>query len=159
LISVKSKLDNLPLELEVIELYGNCSECCLDYLQSSLKTLVIQSNLKTSLDNLSSTLENLFLLSEYTQDLKNLPSKLKFLHINSQAKINIILPKHMECIMYPEDNNWLRRWLLKKNHKISYNDVMYENSIKIYDIFNNNDEYDEDEDDEEYDDDVLIYNN
>lgn len=130
--NINSKLDNLPLDLKVLELYGNCSRCCLDYLPSSLNTLVIQSNFAGSLDNLPSTLKNLFLMSEYVVDLKNLPRGLKFLHLNSHAKINIMLPDKIECVIYPEDNNWLRRKLLKLYPKIIHNDNFYENKIEMY---------------------------
>jgi len=135
LISFNSKLDNLPIELKVLELHGNCSECCLDYLPSSLITLFIQSNIKTSLDNLPSTLVNLFLLSEFTDDLKNLPIGLKFLHINSMSRIKVVLPKHIECIMYPENNNYLRRTLLKIYPKILHNEYSYKKSIDLYNDF------------------------
>lgn len=130
--NINTKLDNLPLKLEVLELYGHCANCSLDYLPSSLKTLVIQSNYKNSIDNLPSTLENLFLLSEYTKDIKNLPQKLKFLHINSQAKINVILPKNIICVMFPEDNNWLRRNFVKSYQSVIYNCEEYQQSIERY---------------------------
>lgn len=151
--NICSKLDNLPLGLKVLELYGNCSECCLDYLPSGLETLVIQSNFTGSLDNLPSTLKNLFFMSECMVDLKNLPSGLKFLHLNSQAKINIILPEKIECVMYPEDNNWLRRKLLKLYPTVIHNDNFYRNKIEMYNELkfvktnDNNDYYNSDSDD------------
>jgi len=131
LSNINSKLENLPSSLEVLELLGVCNSC-LDYLPSSLKTLIIQSNYRGNLDNLPS-LKNLFLLSEYTNNLKNLPSGLKFLHINSQANIEIKLPQKIECVKYPEDNNWLRRKLLKLYPKVIYNDSNYEKQIEMYD--------------------------
>jgi hypothetical protein len=166
LMSVKSKLNNLPLGLEVLELVGFCSNCCLDYLPSSLKTLVIKLCIIPSLDNIPSTLENLLILSEYTQDLKNLPSGLKFLHINSHAKINITLPNNIECVIFPEDNNSLRRKLLKTYPKVIYNDFDYKNSFERYnsiEFHKNEDEFYEDEFDKDEDgnliDNVMIYNN
>jgi hypothetical protein len=94
------------------------------------------------LDNLPSTLENLFLLSEYTNSLMNLPSGLNFLHLNSHANINIKLPKNIKYVQYPEDNNWLRRKLLKSNPNVIYNYKTYKNKIEMYDekkqFYNNN---------------------
>ncbi len=133
LVDIKSNLENLPLSLEVLELVGNCSECCLDYLPSGLKTLLIQSNYKGNLDNLPPTLENLLLLSEYTNNLTNLPSGLKFLLLNSHANINIKLPKNIQCVNYPEDNNSLRRKFLKLYPKVIYNDKFYQEQIETYD--------------------------
>lgn len=154
LVSVGSKLSDLPLELEILELEGDCSKCCLDYLPSSIKTLVIQSKMSICLDNLPSTLENLFLLFEYTRDLKNLPSELKFLHLDCLTKINVILPKKIECVILPK-NNLLKKILLKTYPKVSYNDFNYTKLIERYDTddyydseYNYSDYYDSDNSDD-----------
>jgi hypothetical protein len=137
LSGVKSKLDNLPSSLEVLELELNTGECSFDYLPSSLKTLIIQSNCRDylNLNNLPSSLENLLLLTEYTKDLTNLPSGLKFLQIETRSNIKINLPKNIKCVNYPEDNNSLRRNFTKLYPKVIYNDDTYERNIEVYDEY------------------------
>lgn len=134
LVFVDTNLDNLPIGLKVLEIIGGfSSNYCFNYLPSSLKTLVIQSNFSLSFDNLPPTLENLFLLSECLNDLVNLPVGLKFLQLNSQSKINIILPNNMKCIMYPEKNCWLKNLIFNKYPLILHNNQKYRNSIECYD--------------------------
>lgn len=134
LFSTDSKLDNLPSSLEILELHGNYDNCYdFDYLPAGLKTLLINVKTKSKLDNLPSGLENLLLLKEFTQGLKNLPFGLKFLEINTFSNLNIILPKNILCVIFPEDNNYLRRKLLKSYPKVSYNDEKYKSNIELYD--------------------------
>lgn len=130
-------LGNLPLGLEVLELVGNCGDFCLDYLPSSLKTLVIQSNYTHSLDDLPIGLENLLIHSNYAKNLVNLPNGLKFIQIYTDSQINIKLPPSVKYVNYYEDNNWLRRFFNKSYPKVIYNDT----STYSYNMLQYHDKY------------------
>lgn len=131
LVNIDAKLDNLPCGLEVLELHGRISHS-LDYLPESLKTLILYKY-DGKLNDLPSGLENLFLMNEYYGNLHNLPSGLKFIHLYAPPHIpNIKLPQNIKCVNFTDDNNELRRKLIKLYPKVSYNDENYELNIEMY---------------------------
>lgn len=131
LINIDVKLDNLPCNLEVLELHCIMTNS-LDYLPEGLKTLVLY-NYNGKIMDLPVGLENLFLMNEYYGNLYNLPYGLKFIRLNAHSYVpNIKLPKNIKCVNFNDENNELRRMFIKLYPKVTYNDDNYENNIDKY---------------------------
>ncbi len=152
LSNINVQLDNLPNGLKILEINGIYDKD-LNCLPSSLILLKLQSNYNRNIDNLPFGLKHLIILSSFTKPLKNLPENLVSLFFMDPDNYLVSLPKNIKYVNFNNDNDKLRKKLIKSNPKVIYNSIT-QDEIKelIYDELNilqkNKVDYDSDNSDD-----------
>jgi len=108
-LGVNEVVDELPDSITKIKLYGNF-HTNIDYLPKNLKQLMLDmKKLDGKLNFLPSSLKILIINTELKYNLDKLPQSLKILIINLHAKINYPmnkLPNNLECLIFSKSFNY-----------------------------------------------------